>query len=288
MVDRRSFLAGVTAGSLLIASAPGTSSAAAAARKVQPMATPRATPGAQATPGTGAPTIVLVHGAWADGASWSGVIGGLSGDGLTVVAPANPLRSLLSDADDLASFLASIEGPVLLVGHSYGGAVMSIAAASASNVVGLVYVAAYALEIGETLLDIANQFPVETLNQALRQVPISGGTADAPAVDVYLDRALLPSVFAADVDPAMQTILAATERPIAFAAFGEPAPAAAWTSLPSWALVATADMALGPAVPFMAQRAGSTVTEIDSSHALPVSHPEAVVEVIRTAVASLA
>lgn len=288
MVNRRSFVSGATVGSFLIANAFGTSGAAIAAQEAQSMATPQATPGARSTPAASSPTILLVHGAWADGASWSGVISGLSDDGLTIIAPANPLRSLLGDSEYLASFLASIEGPVLLVGHSYGGAVMSIAAASAPNVVGLVYVAAYALDVGETLLDIATRFPVETLNQALRQVPIPGGTADAPAVDVYLDRTLLPSVFAADVDAATQAVLAATERPIAFAAFGEPAPAAAWTSLPSWALVATADQALGPAVPFMAQRAGSTVTELDSSHALPVSHPGAVIEVIRTAVASLA
>ena len=288
MVDRRSFLAGISAGSLLVANAPGTSDAPGAARKVQDMGASQTTPDPRSTPGTGSPTIVLVHGAWADSTSWAGVIEGLSGDGLTLVAPANPLRGLLSDADYLVSFLASIEGPILLVGHSYGGAVMSIAAASSPNVVGLVYVAAYALDVGETLLNIANRFPVETLNQALRQVPIPGGTDDAPAIDVYLDRTLLPSVFAADVESAMQSVLAVTERPIAFAAFGEPAPAAAWTSLPSWALVATADMALGPAVPFMARRAGSTVTEIDSSHALPVSHPKAVIEVIRTALSTLA
>ncbi len=288
MIDRRTFLTGVSAGSLLMANALAPSNAAAAVRKVRSMAIAQATPGPQATPASGSPTVVLVHGAWADGASWSGVIAGLADDGLTIVAPANPLRSLLSDADYLVSFLASIDGPVLLVGHSYGGAGMSIAAVSAPNVIGLVYVAAYALEVGETLLDIATQFPVDTLNQALRQVPISGGTVDAPAVDVYLDRGLLPSVFAADVDPATQAVLAATERPIAFAAFGEPAPAAAWKSLPSWALVSSADMALGPAVPFMAQRAGSTITEIDASHASPVSQPDAVVTVIRTALASLA
>ncbi|MGB3328582.1 MAG: alpha/beta hydrolase, partial [Thermomicrobiales bacterium] len=156
----------------------------------------RSTPAPQASPAGTAPiTVVLVHGAWADSSGWSGVIARLTDAGVAVVSPANPLRGLISDSDYLAAFLASIEGPILLVGHAYGGAVSSVAASSNPAVLGIVYVAAYALDEGETLLGIVNQFPVETLGNALRQVPIPGGTAENPALDVYLDRSLLPSVF---------------------------------------------------------------------------------------------
>ncbi len=289
MVDRRSLVVAAPASTIPMGGLTARSVAQSGAGPA--MSRRQATPDPEsATPETGTArplTVVLVHGAWADAASWSGVIQGLSEDNVTVVAPANPLRSLTSDAAYLASFLDSLEGPVLLVGHSYGGAVMSIAAAGSPNVVGLVYVAAYALEVGETLLDIANRYPVATLGPALRQVPIPGGTPENPAIDVYLDRAMLPSVFAADVEPAMQEVLAATQRPIAYVAFGEPAGAAAWKDLPSWALVATADQTLGSAVPAMAERAGSVVTPVDSSHAVPVARPADVVAIIRTAIASL-
>ncbi|MFE6823651.1 alpha/beta fold hydrolase [Streptomyces sp. NPDC057690] len=230
------------------------------------------------------PTVVLVHGAFADAASWSGVIAELQGHGVPVVAPPNPLRGLASDAAYVASFAAQIDGPVILVGHSYGGALITVAGTT-ENVVGLVYVAAYALAEGESLGELQGRFPLSTLVSNLKQwtYPVPGGE---PAVEVTIAEDAFPSVFAADLPAGVTKILAASQRPLAAAAFEETAAAAAWQTRPSWALIAGADEAINPEVErFGAQRAGATTVEIDgASHAVAVSQPKAVADLILEAV----
>ncbi|GGS54022.1 MULTISPECIES: alpha/beta fold hydrolase [Streptomyces] len=233
---------------------------------------------------TPTPTVVLVHGAFADAASWSGVVEELQRDGIPVIAPPNPLRGLASDAAYVASVAAQIDGPVVLVGHSYGGALITVAGVT-ENVVGLVYVAAYALEEGESLGELQGRFPLSPLVSNLKQwtYPVAG--AD-PAVEVTITEDAFPSVFAADVPAEVTKVLAAAQRPLAAAAFEEKASAAAWRTKPSWALVAGADNAINPEVErFGAKRAGATVVEIEgASHAVAVSQPKAVADLIREAV----
>ncbi|MFJ4326745.1 alpha/beta fold hydrolase [Streptomyces tricolor] len=233
---------------------------------------------------TSTPTVVLVHGAFADAASWSGVIEELQSDGIPVIAPPNPLRGLAADAAYVASVAAQIDGPVVLVGHSYGGALITVAGAT-ENVVGLVYVAAYALEEGESLGELQGRFPLSPLVSNLKQwtYPVADGD---PAVEVTIAEDAFPSVFAADVPAEVTKVLAAAQRPLAAAAFEEKASAAAWRTKPSWALVAGADNAINPEVErFGAQRAGATIAEIEgASHAVAVSQPKAVADLIREAV----
>ncbi|MFF5532999.1 alpha/beta fold hydrolase [Streptomyces cinerochromogenes] len=233
---------------------------------------------------TSTPTVVLVHGAFADAASWSGVVEELQRDGIPVIAPPNPLRGLASDAAYVASVAAQIDGPVVLVGHSYGGALITVAGVT-ENVVGLVYVAAYALEEGESLGELQGRFPLSPLVSNLKQWTYPVPDAD-PAVEVTIAEDAFPSVFAADVPAEVTKVLAAAQRPLAAAAFEEKASAAAWQTKPSWALVAGADNAINPEVErFGAKRAGATVVEIEgASHAVAVSQPKAVADLIREAV----
>ncbi|MEV5490224.1 alpha/beta hydrolase [Streptomyces bobili] len=230
------------------------------------------------------PTVLLVHGAFADAASWSGVIAELQRDGIPVIAPPNPLRGLASDAAYVASAAAQIDGPVILVGHSYGGALITVAGV-AENVVGLVYVAAYVLEEGESLGELQGRFPLSPLVSNLRQwtYPVQGGE---PATEVTIAEDAFPSVFAADVPAEVTRILAAAQRPLAAAAFEETASAAAWRTKPAWALIAGADNAINPEVErFGAKRADATIVEIEgASHAVAVSRPKEVADLIRTAV----
>ncbi|MFH9550543.1 alpha/beta hydrolase [Streptomyces sp. NBC_00377] len=233
---------------------------------------------------TTTPTVVLVHGAFADAASWSGVIAELQGHDIPVIAPPNPLRGLASDSAYVASVAAQIDGPVILVGHSYGGALITVAGAT-ENVVGLVYVAAYVLEEGESLGELQNRFPLSPLVSNLKEwtYPVPGGD---PAVEVTIAEDAFPSVFAADLPPGVTKILAAAQRPLAAAVFGETAAAAAWHTKPSWALIAGADEAINPEVErFGATRAGATIVELDgASHAVAVSQPKAVADLILDAV----
>ncbi|GAB2442532.1 alpha/beta fold hydrolase [Streptomyces incanus] len=234
---------------------------------------------------TSVPTVVLVHGAFADAASWSGVIVELRGHhGIAVMAPPNPLRGLAADAAYVASVASQIDGPVVLVGHSYGGALITVAG-TADNVVGLVYVATYVLEEGESLGELQGRFPASPLVSNLKQwtYPVADG---APAVKVTIAEEVFPSVFAADVPAEVTKVLAAAQRPLAAAAFGETATAAAWKAKPSWALVAGTDQAINPEVErFTAKRAGATVVEIEgASHAVAVSRPKEVADLIREAV----
>ncbi|MER6737600.1 MULTISPECIES: alpha/beta fold hydrolase [Streptomyces] len=233
---------------------------------------------------TTTPTVVLVHGAFADAASWSGVIEELQRHDIPVIAPPNPLRGLASDAAYVASVAAQIDGPVVLVGHSYGGALITVAGTT-ENVVGLVYVAAYVLEEGESLGELQGRFPLSPLVSNLKQwtYPVADGD---PAVEVTIAADAFPSVFAADVPADVTKVLAVAQRPLAAAAFEETASAAAWKTKPSWALVAGADTAINPEVErFGAKRAGATVVEIEgASHAVAVSQPKQVAELIREAV----
>ena len=230
------------------------------------------------------PTVLLVHGAFADAASWSGVITELQGHGIPVIAPPNPLRGLASDAAYVASVAAQIDGPVVLVGHSYGGALITVAGVT-ENVVGLVYVAAYALDEGESLGELQGRFPLSPLVSNLKEwtYPVAGGD---PAVEVTIAEDAFPAIFAADVPADVTRVLAAAQRPLAAAAFEEKAAAAAWRTKPSWALIAGADAAINPEVErFGAKRAGATTVELEgASHAVAVSRPKEVADLIRDAV----
>jgi pimeloyl-ACP methyl ester carboxylesterase len=233
-------------------------------------------------------TVVLVHGAFADASSWNGVITRLQDEGVPVTAPANPLRGIAADAAYLASVLAQIEGPVLAVGHSYGGAVITNAATSAKNVVGLVYVAAFAPDEGETLGAVEAGSKDSVLNSALlnRAYPTAGGGS---ATESYIDPAKAREAFAGDLSDEQAALIAATQRPVSEFAFSEPNGPPAWKHLPSWAVVATGDKAAGTdVVRSMAERAGAKITEVEGSHVIMVSQPEAVTAVILDAVAAVA
>jgi pimeloyl-ACP methyl ester carboxylesterase len=233
------------------------------------------------------PTVVLVHGAFADASSWNGVIELLQAKGVPVIAPANPLRGIAHDSAYTAAVFEQIEGPVLAVGHSYGGAVITNAATDAKNVVGLVYVAAFAPEEGETLGAAEASSKDSVLNSALvpRQYPTADGGS---ATEFYIDPAKARDAFAGDLSDRQAALIAATQRPIAESAFSEPNGPPAWKHLPSWAVLATDDKAAGTdVVRSMAERAGATITEVDGSHVIMVSQPQAVAEVILEAVAAV-
>jgi pimeloyl-ACP methyl ester carboxylesterase len=236
----------------------------------------------------GSPSVVLVHGAFTDGSSWFGVIRDLQTRGLQVLAPANPLRGIAADSAYLLSLVNAIPGPVLLVGHSYGGAVITNAGAQASNVVGLVYVAASAPDQGETLQEIGARFAEVPLVSALRAavVPISDSTETE--IELVVDSRSFPAIFAADLPREVAAAMAVAQRPIAATAFAAPARSAAWRFLPSWYVVATADRVIHPKQQrFYAKRAGSVTVEMDASHAIVVSRPKAIADLIRTALGSL-
>ena len=231
-------------------------------------------------------TVVLVHGAFADSSSWNGVIERLQTAGVRVTAPANPLRGIAHDSAYLASRLEQIPGPVVAVGHSYGGAVISNAG-NAANVVGLVFVAAYAPEDGERLGAVGDTSKDSILGPTL--VPLKYPDAGGSGGEFIVDPARFRAAFAADLSAEQSAVMAATQRPAAEGAFSEPNGAPAWKSTPSWAVVATADKAAGTdVIRSMARRAGATITEVDSSHVAMVSHPDVVADVIRTAVAAIA
>jgi pimeloyl-ACP methyl ester carboxylesterase len=229
---------------------------------------------------------VLVHGGFADASFWAPVIRELQARDLPVLAPANPLRGLALDAEYIASFVRQIDGPVLLVGHSYGGAVISVAGAAADNVVGLVYVAAFALDEGESFAEIFERFGETPLVGAVRpsEYPLAGG---GTAAELTIAPELYRSAFAADVPEDLTEVLAVSQRPFA-AIFEDRAEAAAWKSLPSWAVVATSDNAIPPdAERHMAARAGAQTIEVDASHSIALSQPTAVADLIRSAVGAL-
>jgi len=231
------------------------------------------------------PTVILEHGAFADASSWDGVITDLRHDGYPVIAAANPLRGPASDAASLRSVIEHVKGPVILVGHSYGGSVISEAAAGEGNVKALVYVAAFLPAPGESALQLTNQYPGSTLPATLDPVPftnIDGSTG----TDLYIQQDKFPHQFAADVPLAQAQVMAATQRPVKATALSEPAPAPAWKSIPSWAIYGTGDLNIPPqAMGFMAERAQArkVVVVKGGSHALMVSHPREVAAVVREA-----
>jgi pimeloyl-ACP methyl ester carboxylesterase len=236
----------------------------------------------------GQPTVVLVHGAFADGSSWSGVVQRLQAKGIQVTAPALPLRGLTSDTAWLVDSLDQIPGPALVVGHSYGGAVISGAAHRAKRVVGLVFVAAFAPDEGEVLGQVTPTSRDSILMPALlpHRYPTANGGA---GTEFLVDPAKFRDAFAADLPPAQAAVMAATQRPVADGAFADPAGAPAWRDLPSWAVVATGDRAAGAdLVRSMARRAGARITEIEGSHVIMVSQPQRVTEVILAAIAATA
>ena len=233
---------------------------------------------------TTSPTVVLVHGAFADAGSWAGVTAILQAAGVTVLAPANPLRSVTSDSAYIASVASQVDGPVLLVGHSYGGAVITNAGTAATNVVGLVYVSAFAPDEGEKLGEVTATSADAILSTALltRQYPTGSGES---AVELYVDPAKFHEVFAADLPEAQSAVLGASQRPVAAAAFDDATGVPAWKKLPSWAVVGTGDKAAGADLTRAhAKRAGSQLTELDGSHLAFVAQPQAVADVILAAV----
>jgi pimeloyl-ACP methyl ester carboxylesterase len=230
------------------------------------------------------PTIVLVHGAFADASSWNGVIERLQAKGLTVTAPPNPLRGIAIDSAYIASVLEQIPGPVLLVGHSYGGAVITNAATNAANVIGLVYVAAFAPDEGEALGAVTPTSKDSVLNTALvpMQYPANGGTA----TEFSIAPAKVREAFAGDLSDKDIALIGVTQRPISERAFSDVNGPPAWKRLPSWAVVATGDHAVGTDIArSMAERAGATITEVEGSHVIMVSKPQAVTDVIMEALA---
>jgi pimeloyl-ACP methyl ester carboxylesterase len=234
---------------------------------------------------TQSPTVVLVHGAFADSTSWNGVVERLQKDGVKVVSAANPLRGVADDARYVSSLVDAIPGPVVLVGHSYGGAVISnVTAREQKKVKALVYVAAFAPEVGESAGKLAGQFPGGTLGQALAPpVPTADG-----GKDLYIDQGKFWKQFAADVKESEARLMAAAQRPIAEAALGEPSQRASWKQLPSYFVYGTADKNIpAAALEFMAKRANSrnTVVVKDASHVVMTSNPGPVAKLIEQAIA---
>jgi pimeloyl-ACP methyl ester carboxylesterase len=237
---------------------------------------------------TEAVTVVLVHGAFADSSGWNGVVERLQDAGVEVTAASNPLRGISYDSAYVASFIEQIPGPVLAVGHSYGGAVISNAATNAENVVGLVFVAAFAPDECERLGEAEAGSRDSVLNSALVPLHYPNGDGADAAVEFAIDPAKFRDAFAADVSPAEAAVMAATQRPVAELAFSEPSGPPAWRSLPSWTVLATSDKAAGTdVIRSMAERAGATITEAEGSHVIMVSQPQVVVDVIMTAVAAV-
>jgi pimeloyl-ACP methyl ester carboxylesterase len=242
---------------------------------------------AESTEGAGGPTVVLVHGAWELASSWSLVADRLRARGYRVVAPEIPLRTLAGDGAVVADVVRRIDGPTVLVGHSYGGSVISVAASANSDVRALVFIAAFAPDRGESIFQLGARPPVSMVPEALVPVPFVGAGGEA-GVDLYINTLLYRPVFAGDVAETAAAAMAATQRPLTLAAaLSGPAAAPAWKSIASWYLVARDDLAIPPATErFMAARARASTVEIDSSHAAPVSHPDDVTDLILTAARS--
>jgi pimeloyl-ACP methyl ester carboxylesterase len=231
---------------------------------------------------TDKPTVVLVHGAFADSSSWNGVIEILEKDGYRVVAAANPLRGLRIDAKYVADIVSSIKSPVVLVGHSYGGSVITEAAEGHTNIKALVYVAAFAPDIGETAAQLSAKFPGSTLGPTLAPpVALTGG-----GNDLYIQQDKFHEQFAADVPGREAKLMATAQRPITEAALNEASTGAAWRKLPSWFIYGDKDKNIpAQAIAFMASRAHSkqTVVVEGASHVVMVSNPGPVAKLVETA-----
>jgi pimeloyl-ACP methyl ester carboxylesterase len=225
------------------------------------------------------PSIVLVHGAFADGSSWQHVIPLLEQDGYTVTAVQNPLTSVAEDVATTKRVIDAQTGPVVVVGHSYGGVAMTGAAAGNPNVKALVYLAAFAPEVGEPVGAFLDKYPSL----------LGAGLAPDSAGFIYIDRSKFNEIFAKDVNPAEQRVMAATQRPLFGEIFGQSVSAAAWKDIPSWYLVSSQDNALNPDLErFYAKRMGATTSEIAASHVAFVSHPDVAAKLIKQAAQSAA
>jgi pimeloyl-ACP methyl ester carboxylesterase len=239
-----------------------------------------AEPSAQDSKSPSKPTVVLVHGAFADSSSWNGVVERLQRRGYPVLAPANPLRGLESDQAYVSAVLKSVTGPIVLVGHSYGGAVISGAAKDNPQVKALVFIAAFAPETGESALDLSGKFPGSKLGpDTSTTLAYPGGT------ELSIKPASYRDVFAGDLSREAAAVGAATQRPVDVSALGAPfVGVPAWKTVPSWALVATNDNAIPAAAErFMAKRANAHTVEVKASHSVAVSRPDAVADLIQDA-----
>lgn len=258
---RRTLLAGS------VAAAAGSMLAAPAAAAAHPVRGPK-------------PTVVLVHGAFADASGWNDVAARLIRAGYPVIAPANPLRGVAADSAYLASVLATLPGPLVLVAHSYGGIVVTNAATGNPAVKALVYVAAFAPDQGETLLSLQTKFPRSQLSEAALDFRPSG----ADSVDGYVKKEAFHDVFAGDLRRSTTDVMWATQRPADVRTLGEPSAAPAWKTVPSWYLVARDDKVIPPAAQrFMAQRAGAQVREVRAAHVAMISQPAATADLVERA-----
>ncbi|WP_392972764.1 alpha/beta fold hydrolase [Streptomyces sp. LN245] len=253
---------------------------------VPPLVEASRTPSPTARTGdTSRPTVVLVHGVFADASGWNDTIARLQKAGFPVIAPANPLRDLAGDSAYVSSVVDTVPGPVILVGHSYGGEVITNAGRGHINVKALVYVGAFAPDEGESALQLASMFPGSMLPDALltRPFPLPDGTPGG--IDGYIDPAKFHDVFAQDLPHSVTRLMAATQRPGSVGGLGAGSGVPAWRSLPSWYVIPTADHVIPPAAQrFMAERAGSATVEVKgASHVVMMSHPEVVVRQILAA-----
>ena len=232
---------------------------------------------------------MLVHGAWADGSSWDGVISRLQRSGYTVLAPPNPLRGVEADAGYLSSFLKTVNGPIVLVGHSYGGIVTSIAATANRQVKALVFIDAYVPDVGDSVLSLTSERPGSKLSpDEFAAVPFetpSGGDAD-----LYIKPTAFANVFASDLPPATANQMFATQRPFTNSALTEKTSGVpAWKSIPSWYLIGDLDRVIPPATQLaMAQRASAHITHVNGGHTNLVSHPDQATAIIVAAAKSVA
>ncbi|RSM68230.1 alpha/beta hydrolase [Actinoplanes sp. ATCC 53533] len=241
-----------------------------------------ASPAASASSGPRGPkpTIVLVHGAFADASGWSDVIKRLQRAGYPTIAPANPLRGVPSDSTYVAGVLRSINGPIVLVGHSYGGIVMTNAATGNPNVKALVYVAAFAPDEGEPLIALQTKFPGTRLGLEALDIRPTG----PDSYDGYIKASLFREVFAADLPAGTTALMAATQRPGDLSTLQQPSGPPAWKAIPSWYLVAKQDQVIPAAAQrFMAERAGARTREVNASHVAMMSRPDATADLITTA-----
>jgi pimeloyl-ACP methyl ester carboxylesterase len=233
--------------------------------------------------GAAKPTIVFVHGAWADNSGFDGSIRAVRDQGFAAIGAANPLRELRSDAAYVAALLHSIEGPIVMVGHSYGGAVISNAAAGNDQVKALVYINGWVPDEGESLVQLAQLNEGSLIPDSLRPLPYKD-SAGAEVVDLYIDQEKFRAAFAGDVDPDTAQAMAVAQRPFTEAAFGAPSGPIAWRSVPCWYLLGTEDKAIPPATQrYMAERTEATIVEVPSSHVSMISQPGATTDLILAA-----
>lgn len=224
----------------------------------------------------GNPAIVLVHGAWADSSCWNDVVGRLQAGGHTVYAPPNPLRSLAADAASVAAFLKTIPGPVILVGHSYGGAVISVASAGRGNVKALVFIDAFVPDAGESCLGLLSSYPAPP-SDLFTPVQLENGDTDLYFTPKYFNAA-----FATGIEAKAAAVMAATQRPVTANALGENAPSElGWKVLPNWYVLGDLDQAIPPPLKsMMAERAKATITHVNAGHLSMIQHPETTISAI--------